>query len=170
MYGSLTFLPHSNFAVFDGWYFLQYCSQRAENCANCPNLSALSTFAFNSYIRPRRLWVELYANEEKCKQWRQQRFAYTKITNSIDNITRSASHSFIQAMNPRQGCRDNWVPEASVVTILLIESTLLSQSVTQSALFSTGYNWTGASYPRQVRTWRPWRQSADRFSTLRTRI
>ena len=24
-HGSLTFLPHSNFAVFYGWYFLQYC-------------------------------------------------------------------------------------------------------------------------------------------------
>ena len=76
MYGSLTFLPHSNFAIFDGWYFLQYCSQRAENCTNCPTLSALSTFAFNSYIRPRLLWVMSYASEEKCKQWRQQRLAY----------------------------------------------------------------------------------------------
>ena len=75
MYGSLTFLPHSNFAIFDGWYFLQYCSQRAENCTNCPTLSALLTFAFNSYIQPRLLWVKSYANEEKCKQWRQQRFA-----------------------------------------------------------------------------------------------
>ena len=28
------------------------------------------------YIRPRLLWVKSYANEEKCKQWRQQRFAY----------------------------------------------------------------------------------------------
>ena len=26
-HGSLTFLPHSNFAVFYGWYFLQYCLQ-----------------------------------------------------------------------------------------------------------------------------------------------
>ena len=69
-----------------------------------------------------------------------------QITNSIDNIPWSASHSFIQAIYLRQGCRDNWVPKASVVTILLIESTLLSQPVTQSALFSTGYNWTGPSY------------------------
>ena len=29
MYGTLTFLPPSNFAVFDDWYFLQYCLQRA---------------------------------------------------------------------------------------------------------------------------------------------
>ena len=35
MYGSLTSLPHSNFAVFYGWYFLQYCLQRAENRTNC---------------------------------------------------------------------------------------------------------------------------------------
>ena len=93
-----------------------------------------------------------------------------QITTSIDNIPPSASHSFIQVMYLRQGCQDNWVPGASVITIFLIESTLLSQSVTQSALFSTGYNWTGATYPRQVRTWRPRRQSADQFSTLRTRI
>ena len=43
MYGSLTFLPHNNFAVFDGWYFLQYCLQRAENCTNC------TTFELSSY-------------------------------------------------------------------------------------------------------------------------
>ena len=30
VYGSLNFLLHSNFAVFDGWYFLQCCLQRAE--------------------------------------------------------------------------------------------------------------------------------------------
>ena len=36
-------MPHSNFAVFGGWYFFQYCSQRAENCTNCSTLSALST-------------------------------------------------------------------------------------------------------------------------------
>ena len=42
-------MPHSNFAVFGGWYFFQYCSQKAENCTNCPTLTALSTFAFNSY-------------------------------------------------------------------------------------------------------------------------
>ena len=40
-------------------------------------ISQLSTFAFSSYIRPRLLRVKLYANEEKCKQWRQQRFAYS---------------------------------------------------------------------------------------------
>ena len=30
----LTFLPPSNFAVFDGWYFLRYSLQRGENCSN----------------------------------------------------------------------------------------------------------------------------------------
>ena len=30
-----TLLPHSNFAVFYGLYFLQCCLQRAENCTNC---------------------------------------------------------------------------------------------------------------------------------------
>ena len=33
---------------------------------------------FSLYIRPRLLWVKLYANEEKCKQWRQQTFAYSQ--------------------------------------------------------------------------------------------
>jgi len=28
------------------------------------------------YIRPQLPWVKSYANEEKCKQWRQQSFAY----------------------------------------------------------------------------------------------
>ena len=77
MYGSLTFLPPSNFAVLDGWYFFQYCLQIAEKCTNCSTWSALSTFAFSSYIRPRLLWVKSYAYEEKCEQWRQQGFAYT---------------------------------------------------------------------------------------------
>ena len=31
IYGLLTFLPPSNFAVFDGWCFLLYCLQRAQN-------------------------------------------------------------------------------------------------------------------------------------------
>ena len=100
MYGSLTFLPHSNFAIFDGWYFLQYCSQRAENCTNCPTLSALSTFAFNSYIRPRLLWVKSYGNEEKCKQWRQQRFAYREVKHQVygkrqTRICNTCSHNFL---------------------------------------------------------------------------
>ena len=38
--------------------------------------SALSTFEFSSCRQPRLLWVKSYANEEKCKQLRQQRFAY----------------------------------------------------------------------------------------------
>ena len=33
MYGSLTFLQPSNFAVLDDWYFLQYCSLRIAQIA-----------------------------------------------------------------------------------------------------------------------------------------
>ena len=50
-------MPHSNFTVFDGWYFLQYCF-----CI---------WFIYTATV----LWVKSYANEEKCKQWCQQRFA-----------------------------------------------------------------------------------------------
>ena len=40
------------------------------------NLISSSTFAFSSYIRPPLVLGKSYANEQKCKQWRQQRFAY----------------------------------------------------------------------------------------------
>ena len=55
-------------------FLMAYCLQRAENCTNCSTSSALSTFAISSYMWPRLQWVKSYANEEKCKQWRQQRF------------------------------------------------------------------------------------------------
>ena len=48
-YGSLTFLPPSNFAVFDRWYFLHSYLQKAENCTNCSSQSAFSTSEFSSY-------------------------------------------------------------------------------------------------------------------------
>ena len=44
MYESVTFLPPSNFAVFDGWYFLQYCMQRAEKLHKL--LELISSFNF----------------------------------------------------------------------------------------------------------------------------
>jgi len=47
MYGSLTFLPYSNFAVFDGWYFLQYCLQGAENCTNCSSYQLFQLMNLN---------------------------------------------------------------------------------------------------------------------------
>ena len=59
-----------------GWYFLIAWKDRVENYTNCSNYSALSTHAFSSHIQLRLLWVKSYANEENCKQWRQQRFAY----------------------------------------------------------------------------------------------
>ena len=133
MYGSLTFLPLSNFAVFDVWYFLQYCLQRAENCTmqiaqlnqlfQLLHLAHIYGHCFHSWFASdvtaamlvyRTMVKEVfwefgsiimqnlsdilplfctptcpphhvsatqelgksYANEQKCKQWRQQRFAY----------------------------------------------------------------------------------------------
>ena len=67
----LNVMPLSNSAVFDGCYFLCYCFQKAENCTKCSNYPTLSTFEFDCL-----LWVKSYANEQNCKQWRQQRFAY----------------------------------------------------------------------------------------------
>ena len=70
---ALTFLPPSNC-----WYFLQYFACKELKIVQISQLNwALSTFEFNSYLRPRLLWVQSYANEEKCEQWRQQRFAYS---------------------------------------------------------------------------------------------
>ena len=74
---SLTFLPPSNFAVFDCCHFLCYWLQRPESCKNCSNWPALSTYNQpNSYIRWLLLWVTLYANEQKCNQWRHDKSAY----------------------------------------------------------------------------------------------
>ena len=85
--GSLTFLTPSNFAVFDSCYFLCYYLQRAEN----KWLKLTNSFNFvqlNLCIRWRFLRVNLYANEQKCKLWRQQRFAtgYFSIMHSDNHI------------------------------------------------------------------------------------
>ena len=73
MYGSLTFSPPRNFAVFDGWYFLQYCLLKIVQIAQ---VNQLLIIEFRQYIWPQLLRVKSYANEEKCKQWHQQRVAY----------------------------------------------------------------------------------------------
>ena len=46
---------------------------------------ALSTFEFSPYIWTRFCWVKSCANEEKCKQWHQQKFAHNefKLTVSV---------------------------------------------------------------------------------------
>ena len=83
--GSLRFLPLSNFAVFDGRYFLCYCLQRA---ANCSNLQTLSTFEFNLCVWRCLLWVNMHANEQKCKQWYQQKFSsYSTISHTLLHFT-----------------------------------------------------------------------------------
>ena len=43
----------------------------AKSCKNSSNLLALSIFEPNLHIRRRLLWVNSYANEQKCKQWLQ---------------------------------------------------------------------------------------------------
>ena len=66
MYGSLTFSPPRNFAVFDDWYFLQYCLLKIVQIAQVNHLLIIE---FRQYIWPQLLRVKSYANEEKCKQW-----------------------------------------------------------------------------------------------------
>ena len=55
VYGSLNFLLHSNFAVFDGWYFLQCCLQRAE-IAQFAQLNQLFQFLHLVYIYGHRFY------------------------------------------------------------------------------------------------------------------
>ena len=45
--------------------------------AQIAQLDQLFQVAFSSYIRPLLLLGKSYANEQKCKQWRQQRFAHS---------------------------------------------------------------------------------------------
>ena len=84
MCGSLPFLPPSNFAVFHGWYFLQYCLQKAENCTNFSTQSALSTFAFSSYIyghgfyEVSRMLLIKNVNNDVSKDWPIE-VSYTKV-------------------------------------------------------------------------------------------
>ena len=56
-----------------------FCQEICQN-SNGKNSHQSNFSIFSSYdiflIQPRLVCVELYANEEKCKQWRQQRFAY----------------------------------------------------------------------------------------------
>ena len=50
LYRKCTCMAYQLFCLMaDGWYFLQYCLQIAENCTNCSTWSALSTFAFSSH-------------------------------------------------------------------------------------------------------------------------
>ena len=71
MYGSWT-LRHP--AI--GCYLLCDCLQRAENCTNCLNYQLFLILNFIcAYL------VKSYADEQKCLQWRQQRFACSPCTN-----------------------------------------------------------------------------------------
>ena len=71
MYNLINVLPPSNFAIFNCCNFLCYWSQRAETCTNCLNEPALSFFEPNWYkwlhLLWGLLWVNSYANEQKCK-------------------------------------------------------------------------------------------------------
>ena len=65
--------------------FPDFSSQMSKNfnkffkpCTNCSIWPPLSTFESNSYIRRRHLWVTSYANEQKCKQWHHDEFAYQR--------------------------------------------------------------------------------------------
>lgn len=78
MMSSLT--PHANkqFTVYDCFYFLCCWWQIAKTCTNYSTPSVLLTFQPNLYIRRGLLLVTPFASEQKCKQWREQRFAYSR--------------------------------------------------------------------------------------------
>ena len=79
MYELINVLPPGNFAVLNCCYtyFLCYWLQRAETCTNCINSPALLIFAPNWYKWLHLLWVNWYANEQKCKQWCNDESTYT---------------------------------------------------------------------------------------------
>ena len=71
MYELINVSPPSKFAVFNCYWL-----QRAETCTNCRKSPALLIFEPNWYIRLHRQWVNWYANEQKCKQWRHDESTY----------------------------------------------------------------------------------------------
>ena len=82
MYGWLTFWPPSNSAVFNWWYFFQYCFKEPKtvHIAQVNQLfRLLNSVRTKMYIRRWSLWVKSYANEEECNIWRKQSFAYQPV-------------------------------------------------------------------------------------------
>jgi hypothetical protein len=67
-----------NFAVFERLFLLEYYIQRAKKFHQL--LSFIGSFngstEVNSYLAWCLLCAKSYVNEEKCKQWRQQRSLY----------------------------------------------------------------------------------------------
>ena len=82
MYGSLTFWPPSNSAVFNWWYFFQYCFKEPKTVHIAqlnPLFQLLNSIRTKMYIRRWSLWVKYHANEEECNIWRKQSFAYLPV-------------------------------------------------------------------------------------------
>ena len=78
MYGSLSFWPPSNSAVFNWWHFFQ--EPKTVHIAHVNQLfQLLNSIRTKMYIRRWSLWVKSYANEEECNIWRKQSFAYLPV-------------------------------------------------------------------------------------------
>ena len=79
MYGSLTFWPPSNSAVFNWRYFFQYCFKTVHIAQVNQLFQLLNSIRTKMCIRRWSLWVKSYANEEECNIWRKQSFAYLPV-------------------------------------------------------------------------------------------
>ena len=79
MYGSLTFWPPSNSAVFNWWYFFQYCFKTVHIAQVNQLFQLLNSIRTKMSIRRWSSWVKSYANEEECNIWRKQSFAYLPV-------------------------------------------------------------------------------------------
>ena len=70
----LSFLPPSNFAVHSFQPIAAISFVNAYKRLKTPQIDQIN-YLFQLW---RLLWVKSYANEQKCKHWRQERFALKK--------------------------------------------------------------------------------------------
>ena len=89
-----------------------------------------------SCIRPRLLWVKLYANEEKCKQWRQQRFAYWTVCRGD---TKSYPCSVNIASRKRRSSRINLNLESFETSICTINCGQVKRTFSKKGYARTGH-------------------------------
>jgi len=67
MYGSLTFSPHSNLQFLMADISFNFACKGVQ-IAQFTQINQLFQLLHLVHIGPQLPWVELYANEEKCKQ------------------------------------------------------------------------------------------------------
>ena len=75
MYGSLTVLPQAVLSILEPRYLFRNCLHAAKNLICLLARQAFSSFRLKPYLSLFVRYLNLFANEADCKQWRETRFA-----------------------------------------------------------------------------------------------